>query len=182
MEELSLHILDILQNSVEAKADFIQLKIVEDIEKDILSIKIKDNGSGMDNEEASKACSPFYSTRKTRKIGMGLPLLQANAEACGGYLRLTSKKKEGTCVFALFRRSHWDTPPLGNIASSICTFLAWNEPVHLVYTHVVNKKTFTLDTREIIEKIDPLPINTPSILVWIKDYINSGLKDLKKGR
>lgn len=180
MHELSLHILDIMLNSVEAQASFIELQVEEDSLQDIFSITIKDNGRGMDKETLSRACSPFFSTRKTRKIGLGLSLLKAKAEECGGYLLVEGEKHKGTMVRAVFQYSHWDRPPLGNIAGSICCFLATEKPIDLLYTHRIKEKIFILDTKEIKKRIEPLSLNCTQVLKWIEEYIDSGLRDLRE--
>ncbi len=182
MKDLSLHILDILTNSVEASASIVELQIKEDLVKDILSIRILDNGKGMDNDVVSKVCSPFYTTRYTRKIGLGLSLLKMKAEECEGFLKLESYKNKGTKVYTEFKNSHWDKPPLGDIASTICCFLAWEEQVNIVYTHFYNDNKFNFDSRLLEKEIAPIPINNLKIMTWIKDFINSGIKELRKKR
>jgi hypothetical protein len=181
MKDLSLHILDVLLNSAEASAKRVELEIKEDLKKDFFSIKIEDNGKGMDNKQALRVCDPFYTTRYTRKVGLGLPLLKMKTEECEGFLEIKSCKNKGTKVYAEFKHSHWDRPPLGDIASSICSFLLWEEPITIIYTHYYNNKRFCFNSDEFEKKIAPVSIKNIKILKWIKNYINSGIKNIKNG-
>lgn len=178
MLELSLHVLDIVNNSVKAKADTIEIIIDEQVEKNILSVTIRDNGCGMDEEFLKTVTDPFKTTRTTRKVGMGISLFQAAAEATGGNLTITSEKNVGTEVIATFTYNHIDRQPMGNMAATMQTLISSNEKINFKYKHIKNKKEFLFDTAQIKEVLGDVSLNIPEILVWIRDYIKEGLQEI----
>lgn len=175
MKELSLHILDIGQNSVTAGASLIEVIVEEDTVKDILRITIQDNGSGMDSETLSKVVDPFYTSRTTRKVGLGIPMFKANAEQCGGAFRLESTVGVGTVLCAEFKRSHIDRVPLGNMADTIMAMVMANPQGDLLYLHIVNESSFSVDTREMRVALGDVPLDDVSVLLWVKEYVEEGL-------
>jgi len=148
MEDLSLHILDVAENSIAASATRIEIKIDEDRAKDLLSIEIRDNGKGMDEETARRATDPFFTTRTTRRVGLGLSLLAQAAEASGGRMELESSPSAGTVVRACFRLSHPDCKPLGDMEQTIMTLVAGHPEIDIVYEHSKDDSTYCFDTRE----------------------------------
>ncbi|WP_018249209.1 ATP-binding protein [Orenia marismortui] len=180
MRELSLHILDIIQNSISAKANLINLEIDEDLLNDRLVIKIKDNGSGMSKSLEQSVLDPFVTSRKTRKVGLGLPLFQAAAQRCEGDLKLDSTLGEGTEITVSFKHSHIDRAPLGDITGTLIAILSVNPEVDLVYKHYIGSKEFIFDTRLIKEEIDGININHPEVLLWIESYLAEGLEELRR--
>lgn len=176
MEDLSLHILDIVENSVAAKADKIEIRIFEDKKKDLLSLEIIDNGVGMNKKTAKKALDPFYTTKTVRRFGFGLSLLSEAAKAANGNLSIESKKGEGTKIKADFQYSHIDRKPLGNIGQTIITLIIGNPEVDLVYVHKKNDHEYLLDTRKIKRQLDEMPINSSA---WIR-LIREDLKKIQK--
>jgi hypothetical protein len=176
MRELSLHILDIAQNSIVAEADEIRIAIVEDFEQDRLTICIKDDGKGMDRETLDKVVDPFYTTRTTRKVGLGIPMFKAAAELCDGKFTISSKPGVGTDIMAEFKHSHIDRMPLGNMSDTLITIINSNEKVDLVYTHKIGKEKFTLSTKDIKKTLGELPITNLDVLIWLRDYIKENLK------
>jgi len=175
MKELSLHILDIVQNSVAANANRIEIIIKEDKEGDLLEISIKDNGMGMDEEEVIKVVDPFYTTRSTRKVGLGIPLFKSNAEACNGRFFIRSEIGKGTEVFASFQHSHIDRVPLGDLVGTIISILAVNPQLHLILKYQLNGHIFTFNTEEIKEVLEDVPINTPLVLDWVRFYLTENI-------
>ena len=153
MEDLSLHILDIVENSIRAKASRIEIKVVEDIRKDLLTIEIKDDGQGIDEETIKKVRDPFFTTRTTRKVGLGLPLLSQAARESGGDVEIESKVGRGTRVKATFGYSHIDRKPLGNIETTLTTLIAGNPAVDFIYEHKKDEIEYRLDTKEIRDGI-----------------------------
>jgi len=153
MEDLSLHILDIVENSITAKASRIKIKVVEDIRKDLLTIEIKDNGQGIDDETIKKVLDPFFTTRTTRKVGLGLPLLSQTARESGGDVKIESKVGRGTRVKATFGYSHIDRKPLGNMEKTLTTLIIGNPEVDILYEHKKNGSEYRLDTKEIRARI-----------------------------
>ena len=175
MKELSLHILDIAKNSVKAKASLIEIIVIEDEEKNLLSIGINDNGSGMTEEFLQRVRDPFSTTRTTRKVGMGIPLFEAASVQCGGKLDITSEVGVGTKVLATFQYDHIDRAPLGDMTGTIKT-LIWGSPeIDFLYRHEKNGQEFILDTRELKNVLGGVPLDTPDVLEWIEGYIKEGL-------
>jgi len=135
MEDLSLHILDIVENATSAGASRVDIEMVEDTERDLLTLEIRDNGRGMAPEARDKALDPFYTTRTTRKVGLGLSLLAQAAEQAGGRLELTSEPARGTTVKAVFQRSHPDRKPLGDITETLRTILVGRPDLDLRFEY-----------------------------------------------
>ncbi|NIM91304.1 MAG: ATP-binding protein [Candidatus Aminicenantes bacterium] len=173
MEDLSLHILDIVENSVAASADIVKIIISENKKQDLLSVEIIDNGAGMDKKTVEKALDPFYTTKTVRRFGLGLPLLSEAAKAANGHLSIQSKKGEGTKIKAEFQHSHIDRKPLGDMSQTIITLIIGNPGIDLVYVHKKDSHTCILDTKKIKERLKETPINSPEGIRMIKE-------DLKK--
>lgn len=178
MRELSLHILDIAQNSIKAEAECLRIVVIEDLESDKLTIKIKDDGTGMDSETVSRVIDPFYTTRTTRKVGLGIPLFKTSAEQCDGYFDIKSHLGGGTEIIAVFKHSHIDRVPLGNMPDTIVTIINACDHIDLVYTHTYNGLTFTLNTREIKKLLDGVPISNLDVIKWLREYITEGLNEI----
>lgn len=172
MEDLSLHILDIAENSINAGAKNIKIRIIENTKKDILRIEIIDNGKGMEPETKNKATDPFYTSRTTRKVGLGLPMLREAAEAANGQVEIDSRLGLGTIVTANFQRSHIDRKPIGNIAETLVALIAGNPNTEITYIEKSNSKKFIFDSSEIKNRIKDGQINSPDVLIFIKKYIN----------
>ena len=180
MRELSLHILDVAQNSISAEATVIELEINENIKKDLLTIKISDNGKGMDEDTASKVVDPFYTSRTTRKVGLGIPMFKSNAEMCDGTFELRSTLGVGTEVFVSFKYSHIDRVPLGNMPETIMALVMSDLRTDIYYKHIFNNKEFVFSTREIKKVLGhDVPLSEVEVLLWIKEYVEEGLKELK---
>ncbi|MBU1338422.1 MAG: ATP-binding protein [Acidobacteria bacterium] len=176
MEDLSLHILDIAENSVAAKADKIEIRITEDKKKDLLSVEVIDNGLGMDKETLDKALDPFYTSKIVRRFGFGLSLLSEAAKAANGHFSIQSKKGEGTRIKADFQHSHIDRQPMGDIGQSILTLIIGNPEINFLFEHKRNDHTYCLDTRKIRTQLKGMPINS---LAGIK-IIRENLKKIQK--
>ncbi len=179
MLEISLHILDIVNNSVKAEASLISVCVEEAIQENQLRISITDNGCGMDEAFLAQVLDPFRTTRTTRKVGMGLSLFKSAAENTGGDLTITSKKGVGTTVTVWFVYDHIDRQPLGDMGETMLTLISGNTTIDFVYSHSVNDKIFTLDTRE-IKKIlgDEVSLGSPEIVMWLSEYIREGLEEI----
>jgi len=174
MEDLSLHILDIAENSVAAKADKIEIRILEDKEKDFLSIEIIDNGVGMDKKTLEKALNPFYTSKTVRRFGFGLSLLSEAAKAANGHLSMQSKKGEGTRIKADFLRSHIDRQPLGDIGQTIITLIIGNPEIDFILEHKRNGHTYCLDTRKIKAQLNELPLNSLTGIKILRENLKKG--------
>jgi len=149
MEDLSLHILDIAENSIAAAAKRIEIIINEDRDKDLLTIEIKDDGKGMDQKTLKKALDPFFTTRKTRRVGLGLSFLAQAAEESGGKMELKSLPNEGTTTKATFRLSHPDCKPMGDINETMRMLVVGHPEINFVYEHHKDNSIYRFDTREI---------------------------------
>ena len=172
MKELSLNILDISENSTKAGATLVEISINES--SDTLEIVIRDNGVGMTPEILSSVSNPFYTTRTTRRVGMGIPLFKLSAEQTGGRLDIksthigASPDEHGTTVSALFYKTHMDFTPLGDIVSTLITMIQGHPTVDFLFSHKAPSLEVALDTREIRALLDPVPINNPEVLSWIR--------------
>lgn len=148
MEDLSLHVLDIVQNSIAASAKRIEILVAEDTERDILSIEIRDDGNGMDAEALERARDPFYTTKTTRRVGLGVPLLAQAARECNGTFQITSEPGGGTTVNASFRRSHPDRKPLGDMLETIHMIVAARPDLEFRYEHRIDDSVYRFDTKD----------------------------------
>lgn len=181
MQDLSLHLLDLVQNSVAAGANLVKIIIYEDGQKDWLSIGIEDDGRGMDEETIKRVTDPFYTTRTTRKVGLGLPLFQATTQRCEGTLTIKSAVGKGTEIKAGLRLRHIDRPPFGKLDDTMTTLILCNPEIDFVYSHKTNYGEFRLDTREIRQTIGEIPIEHPEIIAWIQSHIKEGLNEINGG-
>ncbi len=177
--ELSLHILDILENGIEAGATRVKLRIEEDLEADRLTIEIIDNGKGMDEETLARVLDPFFTTRQTRHVGLGLPLFAAAAERCNGELHIESQVGQGTQVTATFQHSHIDRAPLGDVKGTLLAFLMTERPVDLHYVHRVDSRTFEFDTAELLAELGNVPLTHPAVRRWLREFIAEGESELQ---
>jgi hypothetical protein len=179
MQEISLNILDIAQNSITANATLLEITVDEQPEKDFLDITIKDNGCGMTEQQLNAVTDPFFTQRKTRKVGLGVPLFKMAAELSGGNFFITSKQNYGTTVCAKFNLSNIDTMPLGDINSTVITLIQCNPNIQLIYRRIYSKKEFTLNTTEITELLGGVPITNFEVMNFIKDYLFENEEEIK---
>lgn len=178
MNDLSLFLLDILYNCIEAKCKNIKLLINENISENLLEIIIEDDGIGMNEDTIKKVTNPFYTSRKSRKVGLGIPLYKEICDRCDGAFRITSKENVGTTIYSSFEYNSIDLPDLGDINETICSIIL-NEGVDLFYQHRYNHAVFTFDTKEIKKILESVSITDPTVIKWINDYIKSELVKIK---
>ncbi|MBQ9531506.1 MAG: sensor histidine kinase [Eubacterium sp.] len=175
MKELSLNILDVAENSVKAGASLTQIIIVEEGNK--LTLQIKDDGCGMSEEVVKSVIDPFYTTRTTRKVGLGVPLLKLAAEQTGGSFSVESKTQEdnpeshGTCVTAVFFKDHLDFTPLGDVVSSIVTLIQGHPDTDFYFSHKQGEHSAELDTRQLREILGDVPLNSYEVIKWTEEYL-----------
>jgi len=179
MRELSLHLIDIIQNSVVAKATLITIELDVDTVKDYLKITVTDNGCGMNEETLKKVKDPFVTSRKTRKVGLGLSLFEAACNRCEGYLDVSSREGDGTNVTAYMRFNHIDRMPVGNISDTIASSLL-NGDVDIVFKYRFDEGSFEFDSRE-IKKIVGDDLGDPEIITWIREYITENIENIHGG-
>ena len=178
MKDLSLHILDIVQNSISAGASLIEVKISENPVKDTYELVISDNGKGMTSDTLQKAIDPFFTSRTTRNVGLGLPLLKQNAVRAGGSFDLNSKPGKGTIVNAIFSFKHIDRLPLGDIGGVIALLASANPLLDFTYTHKTATDSYSFDTREVKMELDGISISNASVTQFIKEMINENTKSI----
>ncbi len=178
MRELSLNVLDIAQNSIKAEASLVEIELSESTEKKELLIGIYDNGKGMTAKQVQSVTDPFFTTRTTRKVGLGIPFFKMSAEMTGGSFEIESEVGIGTRVKALFRTDHLDFTPVGDMCSTVILLITMNLQVDFVYKRSLNGKEFTVDTRQLKQILGDVPLNEPSIVSWITDYIKENTKQL----
>lgn len=178
MINLSLNILDIVQNSIRAKADEISIEINEFPKADIFRIEITDNGAGIPEEMLAKVTDPFVTSRTKRRMGLGLPLLKYHAELTGGYLKIDSVKAKGTKVTALFSFSHIDRQPLGDIAGVLKILIAGNPEINFIYRHITDKGEFRFSTEETKQYLEIENLTDKRLLDDIISMIIENLKEI----
>lgn len=171
MPEISLNVLDVAENSTRAGASLVEISIKADTGKDALTIRIKDDGCGMTAEQAARVEDPFYTTRTTRKVGLGVPFFKLAAENTGGSFQIESTPGIGTTVTAVFGLSHIDRMPLGDINSTIQTLITFHRDTDFLYTYEVDGRSFTLDTRDLREILGDVPFDEPEVSSYIKEFL-----------
>ncbi len=171
MRELSLNVLDIVQNSIKAEASLIEIELIESTVNKELLIGIYDNGKGMTSEQVQSVTDPFFTTRTTRKVGLGIPFFKMAAEMTGGSFEIESEVGVGTKVRAAFKTDHVDFTPVGDMCSTIVILITMNLDVDFLYKRAVDSKEFTVDTRQLKEILGDVPLDEPSIVSWLTDYI-----------
>ena len=181
MRELSLNIMDIAQNSVRAQATVITVRCKENTLENTLTLEVEDNGKGMSAEQIASVTDPFFTTRTTRKVGLGVPLFKMAAEQTGGSFQIRSEPGKGTLTAASFKTDSVDMTPLGDINSTISLLIHSNPEMDIVFERSVNEKAFTLDTREMREMLGDVPLNNPEVALWITSFLEENEKDLFGG-
>lgn len=175
MPDIAMHLLDIVYNSIRAFASLITIRIYDSEKENTIEISVEDNGCGMDEETIEKVMDPFFTTRTTRKVGLGVPLFKEGLLATGGSFDIHSKINVGTTIKGNYIKNHWDTPPLGDLPETLVTLIQANEKIDYLFTYTTDSHQFCLDTKEIKDILDGVKINEPEIILWLKDYIKEGL-------
>lgn len=178
MEDLSLHILDIVENSIRAEASAVKIEITEDSRENIFMIKITDNGKGMGKEMRNRMNDPFFTTKSCRRVGLGIPFLAQAAKECNGDLQISTREGEGSSITAVFQHDHIDRKPLGNIEKTMTVLIAANPEIDFILIHKKNNDSYTLDTADIKKNLDGIPINNPKVIKIIKNDISAWLNQV----
>jgi hypothetical protein len=173
MKDLALHILDISQNALAAGASLVEISLENSSSPDTLLLRITDNGRGIPQAMLASVTDPYTTSRTTRKVGMGLPLLRQNAEQCGGAVRVESTEGKGTTVTATFQASHIDLPPPGDLPGVIYLLMVANPQIDFRYQRIINQNTIVFDTREIREALEDLPLDHPEIRKHLKSLLEA---------
>ncbi|NCO60455.1 MAG: ATP-binding protein [Deltaproteobacteria bacterium CG_4_10_14_3_um_filter_51_14] len=179
MRELALHILDIAENGINAGADLLEILVEESFRDNLLRISVRDNGRGIPKEMIQKVLDPFYTTRTTRRVGLGLSLMKEAAKRCDGDFQLESKEGCGTEVKIIFRRDHIDLAPLGDMTGSMISLIMGNPGVDFIYDHDRDGKRFRLDTREVKKQLDGGDITHPEVIGFLRQFMSEGLAEIK---
>ena len=183
MRELSLNVMDIAQNSISAGASLITLEVEEDLTRDLLRISVKDNGRGMTPEQVQNVTDPFYTTRTTRNVGLGVPLFKMEAEMTGGHFPIESTVGVGTDLTAVFHPSSVDMIPLGDINGTVQLLVTGNPERDFLYSRRYKdhggERGFALDTRELRQVLgEDVPLNAPDVTQWVKEYLEENTAEL----
>lgn len=181
MRELSLNVLDIAQNSISANAPLIEIEVLENTEKHELLIGIYDNGKGMTEEQVRNVKDPFFTTRTTRKVGMGIPLFKMAAEQTGGSLDISSEVGKGTRVTAVFKTDSIDFTPIGDMESTVLTLITMNTDRDFIYRFGIDDRIFTLSTQELKTVLGDVPLSEPSVSAWVKEYLEEQTQNIRGG-
>jgi anti-sigma regulatory factor (Ser/Thr protein kinase) len=176
LEDLSLHVLDIVENAISAKARKIEILVMEEPGENRLTIEIRDDGIGMDEEASKKAADPFFTTRSSRRVGLGLSLLAQAAEEAGGTLRIESNLGKGTRVTATFQYRHIDRKPLGSMIETMMTLLLGNPDLDISYTHKKEGRSYTLSSHWLKEQDRPL--TNPEVIQRLRKHLQEGLAQI----
>ena len=175
MKELALHILDIAENSISAQATNICIRVNENKHLDKLNIQIIDDGKGMDAETLIKVTDPFTTSRTTRKVGLGIPLIKAAAEDCNGFFTINSAPNQGARVEIEFQNSHIDRMPLGDISGTILSLVIGSPEIHWIFEYTVNNNCFVFDDEMIKKELEGIPLSEPSVIKFLREYIKEGI-------
>ena len=174
MDDLALHVLDIAQNALDAGATRVEIELVEDLDRDLLTIEVRDNGRGMPSDVVAKASDPFYTTRTTRKVGMGLSLLGEAARAAGGGLTIESAPGEGTRVRVRFQHAHVDRAPVGDLEGTLMALMAGRPDVDVRFRHLLDDREFSVSSREIALELHGRSVQSPEGLTLLRQTIRRG--------
>jgi hypothetical protein len=181
LEDLSLHILDIMENSAAAGAKMIDLEVKEEPRDNRLVIHIADDGKGMDQETLDKVLDPFFTKKTVRRVGLGLSMLAQAAQETGGSIKIDSEPGKGTRVRAIFVYDHIDRKPLGNMAETILAFIIGSgSEVDLTYRHIKNGNEFVFNSVEVKKILQGVAINNPEVIAFLKDYVQGGLREISE--
>jgi anti-sigma regulatory factor (Ser/Thr protein kinase) len=180
LRELALHILDIAENSISADAKKIKISVDENLNEDLLRILIEDNGKGMDADTLAKVTDPFVTSRTTRKVGLGIPFFKSAAETCDGTFIIQSTPGQGTSVEALFKHSHIDRMPLGDLVGTLLTLIIGTPDIHWVFEYACNGCLFCFDIEPIKQALDGVPLSEPAVMKFIRETLKSGIKETRE--
>ena len=179
MKELAMHVYDLMENSTAANSSLVKLTIRDSIKDNIYHFTIEDNGKGMSPELLARVTDPYTTSRTTRKVGLGLPLIKMNTENCGGGMTIESTVGKGTTLKFWFQHDHWDRPPMGDLSGTIVMLCAAHQDIHIIYTHITDYGEFVFDTDEIHEALDGMDMNDVKVYTWLKDMVQENLEEIK---
>ena len=176
MEEKDVNI---VENGITANGNLIEICVDENKKDNLFTIKISDNGDGISKDMIKKISDPFITSRKTRRVGLGISLLKTASERCDGFFEIKSKKNKGTKIVATFRYDHIDRAPLGDLSLTIITLIVGNPDVDFIYKHNINGNDFDFDTREIKKDLEGISISEPVVIEHLKQLISNEINKLE---
>ena len=182
MPEISLNVLDVAENSTRAQAARVGISVAADTEADTLTIRIADDGCGMTPEEVEQVTDPFFTTRSTRRVGLGVPFFKMAAELSGGSFSIDSAKGEGTTVTAVFGLGNVDRMPLGDMTSTMHTLITMHEDTDFLYIFRVDDRSFSLDTAEMREILGDVSFQEPEVAAYIREYLAENEEEVRNGK
>jgi len=186
MKEIALHLLDLAENSISAHAKNVRIDVLEDFRVNQLVTVVEDDGDGMTEEVVKQVIDPFYTSRTERKVGLGIPLFKASAEACQGAMKISSRPGAGTKVEANFQHSHIDRMPLGDLASTFLTLLLAHPEIHWVFKYSFNPpykdslRQFEFDDQPVKETLEGFPLTYPDVIAFIRSSLEEGIAQTRK--
>jgi hypothetical protein len=178
VQDFSLHILDLVENSINAQANRVEIKIDEDEKNDLLTIEINDDGTGMSEEMVAKVLDPFVTTRTTRKVGLGLSLFSQAAQECDGNATICSEQGKGTRLKGTFQLSHIDLKPWGSMVETILTLVIGNPEIDFFYQHCKGNFQYTLDSAEIKRELEGVPLSNPDVVTLLRKDLKENLNQI----
>ncbi|MBQ7245526.1 MAG: sensor histidine kinase [Firmicutes bacterium] len=180
MEDLAMHMMEIIMNSIHANSQNIEVKIEESEEKNLIEMSIKDDGKGMTKELLCKIVDPFTTGRTTRKVGLGVSFMKGLTEMCDGSFDVSSEVGKGTLLKASVRRDNIDVPPMGDLGEMMMQCIMADEKIDFDFSYKTDRDEFCFSTKEIKRELDGVSLLEPEILIWIKSYINEGIVRTKE--
>ncbi len=181
MQDLAMQTLEILMNSVGAKADTVILRIRESEHDNRIDIEVEDNGCGMSPEMVQKVTDPFTTSRKTRKVGLGVAFMKGLTEQCNGSFDIQSTVGVGTTVRASIQKDHIDAPPMGDLGEMIMYVIQADENIDFQFYYTTDNGNFEFLSEAVKQELEGVSLLEPEILLWIKEYINEGIIHAKEG-
>ena len=178
MKELSLHVYDLMENSTAANAKDVFLTIRDSLKDNVFHFTIQDNGKGMSPEFLARVTDPYTTSRTTRKVGLGLPLIKMNTENCGGGMKIESEVGKGTTLQFWFLHDHWDRPPMGDLTGTLVMLVSQHEDIHFVIRYITDNDEFVFDTEEVREALGGMSMNNLEIIGMLKEMISENLKEI----
>lgn len=177
MKNIAQHILDIAHNAISAESTLIDIYILKSHKKNLLELLIKDDGKGMSKEMLDKVADPYTTSRTTRKVGMGIPLLKQNAEQSAGKFSISSAEKKGTMVNASFQLDHLDTPPMGHVVDSVVGLATSQTEIDFIFTYMTDHGEFIFSTKDVKEALEGTPMHEPQVTRYLKEMIIENIEE-----
>lgn len=178
MPEISLNILDIAENSVKAGSSLVTIEVTADTDADRMTVSVEDDGCGMTAEQVAQVTDPFFTTRTTRKVGLGVPFFKQAAECTGGSFSISSEPGRGTRTEAVFVLSSIDRMPLGDMTATVHTLVTMHTDIDFVFRYSVGGRSFELDTRQFRQILGDVPFTEPEVSDYIRGFLRENISEV----